>query len=96
MSTGSGVAAESEQEILTKSQLAARHLIMNRPKRLNALNWNMINTMKPQLEVVLQRDINDSVFLVKLTALLKGVGKIRPGESRVTERQWWQGLLCRW
>ena len=63
MSTGSGAAAESEQEIMTKSQLAARHLIMNRPKRLNALNWNMIDSMKPQLEVMLQTGIDDLVFL---------------------------------
>lgn len=63
MSTGTGAAAESEQEIITKSQLAARHLIMNRPKRLNALNWNMINSMKPQLEVMLQSGMDDLVLL---------------------------------
>lgn len=51
MSTATGAASEAEQEIISKSQLAARHLIMNRPKRLNALNRNMINAMRPQLEV---------------------------------------------
>ncbi|KAI9283540.1 ClpP/crotonase-like domain-containing protein [Umbelopsis sp. AD052] len=63
MSAGSGAAAESEQEIITKSQLAARHLIMNRPKRLNALNWNMINAMKPQLEAWENSDLAKVVLL---------------------------------
>jgi 3-hydroxyisobutyryl-CoA hydrolase len=49
MSTG--VPADAEQEVIAKSQLGARHLIMNRPKRLNALNLNMIEAMQPHLEV---------------------------------------------
>lgn len=49
MSTG--VPADVEQEVIAKSQLGARQLIMNRPKRLNALNGNMIDSMKPHLEV---------------------------------------------
>jgi 3-hydroxyisobutyryl-CoA hydrolase len=51
MSTASEAALAGEQEVITKSQLGARHLILNRPKRLNALNWNMIDAMRPQLEV---------------------------------------------
>ncbi|KAH8551806.1 ClpP/crotonase-like domain-containing protein [Umbelopsis sp. PMI_123] len=67
MSTTGGAASEAEQEIITKSQLAARHLILNRPKRLNALNWDMINSMKPQLEAW---ELSDLAKVV----LLKGSG----------------------
>jgi len=63
MSTATGAASEAEQEIISKSQLAARHLIMNRPKRLNALNRNMINAMRPQLEAWEKSDLAKVVLL---------------------------------
>ncbi|CAM0138627.1 unnamed protein product [Umbelopsis sp. WA50703] len=61
MSTG--VPADAEQEVIAKSQLGARHLIMNRPKRLNALNLNMIEAMQPHLEAWEKSDLAKVILL---------------------------------
>ncbi|KAJ2958106.1 hypothetical protein NQZ79_g6272 [Umbelopsis isabellina] len=61
MSTG--VPADIEQEVIAKSQLGARQLIMNRPKRLNALNGNMIDSMKPHLEAWEKSDLAKVILL---------------------------------
>ncbi|KAF7725287.1 hypothetical protein EC973_000297 [Apophysomyces ossiformis] len=57
-----------EPPVLTKSLLASRQFILNRPKRLNALNLDMIKIMLPTLKTWEESDLAKVV-------ILKGEGK---------------------
>ncbi|GAN09502.1 mitochondrial 3-hydroxyisobutyryl-CoA hydrolase [Mucor ambiguus] len=57
-----------EPPVLIKDHLASRHLILNRPKRLNALDMEMVDIMYPNLKAW---EESNQVNVV----LLKGVGR---------------------
>ncbi|KAI8979530.1 ClpP/crotonase-like domain-containing protein [Mycotypha africana] len=53
----------TQAEVQTKSNLAARHLILNRPKKLNALNLTMVRSLLPQLQSWEKSDLAKVIIL---------------------------------
>ncbi|GAN02623.1 conserved hypothetical protein [Mucor ambiguus] len=60
--TISGLEA-AQAEILPKSNLAVREIILNRPKKLNALNLNMVRAMTPELQAWEKSDLAKIILL---------------------------------
>ncbi|KAI7902948.1 ClpP/crotonase-like domain-containing protein [Cokeromyces recurvatus] len=58
----SGVDA-AQAEILTKSNLAVREIILNRPKKFNALNLSMVKAITPQLQAWENSDLAKIILL---------------------------------
>ncbi|CEP18413.1 hypothetical protein [Parasitella parasitica] len=57
-----------EPPVLVKKNLAARHLILNRPKRLNALDMEMVDIIYPNLKAWEESDQAHVIFM-------KGIGR---------------------
>ncbi|KAG2190108.1 hypothetical protein INT46_002420 [Mucor plumbeus] len=60
--TISGLEA-AQAEILPKSNLAVREIILNRPKKLNALNLNMVRAITPELQAWEKSDLAKIILL---------------------------------
>ncbi|KAI8356120.1 ClpP/crotonase-like domain-containing protein [Choanephora cucurbitarum] len=62
MSTASNLEA-IQSEVITKSNLAVREIVLNRPKKLNALNLDMVRAIKPELQAWEKSDLAKVILL---------------------------------
>ncbi|KAG2225376.1 hypothetical protein INT45_005620 [Circinella minor] len=63
MSTSASGTAGIQEEILTVKNVGVREIVLNRPKKLNALNLNMVELITPELQAWEKSDLAKIILL---------------------------------
>jgi hypothetical protein len=59
-----------QPSVLVKKELASRQLILNRPRRLNAIDMEMVDIIYPHLKVCFKKE---SFFKKRSSVLVMGI-----------------------